>query len=189
MSRVSAHVRYGFVAVMLLAGGGLAFGQQAPAPVPSAPPARQVQAVPWSSLTPDQQRLLSRFNWNTLPPERQQALARGSSRWLAMSPEQRGQAQQRYQQWHALPPEKRDELRNRWQRFQSLPPTEQAAVRQNYRRFQQLPPQQRQNLRERWRQATPAQRSEMIQHAREQHMRSMGPAAPREAPGPRPHPR
>jgi hypothetical protein len=42
-------------------------------------------------------------------------------------------------------------------------------VRQNFHRFQQLPPAQKQMLRERWRNATPAQRKEMIQRAREPH--------------------
>jgi hypothetical protein len=42
-------------------------------------------------------------------------------------------------------------------------------MRQNFHRFQQLPPAQRQMLRERWRNATPAQRREMVDHARAQH--------------------
>ena len=57
-------------------------------------PPESAQAVPWSSLSPDQQKLLSRFGnqWNNFPPERQQALARGSHRWLGMSAEQKGLA-------------------------------------------------------------------------------------------------
>src|SRR6185312_9944958 len=84
---------------LLLAATTPAFAQEAAPPSPpsanaSAPPAQ----VPWSSLSPDQQKLLSRFGneWSTLPPERQQALARGSQRWLGMSPDQRGLARQRF---------------------------------------------------------------------------------------------
>ena len=136
--------------------------------------------VPWSRLSGEQQKLLGKFSekWNTLPPERQQALARGSDRWLAMSPDQRGQAQQRFQRWHSLPPDQRRALRDRWERFQTLPPDQQAAVRQNFRRFRQLPPEKRQMLRERWHNASPAERQQMIEHAREQHMRRMEMPAP-----------
>ncbi len=51
-------------------------------------------------------------------------------------------------------------------------------MRQNFHRFQQLPPAQKQMLRERWRNATPAQRKEMIQHARELHPAKVPPAHP-----------
>jgi hypothetical protein len=179
-----------FVLAVLLAAATPAFAQQPPpGPAPEATAPAASQGVPWSSLSADQQRLLGKFtnNWNTLPPERQQALARGSTRWLGMSPEQRGQAQQRFQRWRTLPPDQRRELRDRWERFQSLPPDRQGAVRQNFRRFQQLPPERRQMLRERWRNASPAERQQMIQRAREQHMRRMEMRPPqqmRPPPGP-----
>jgi hypothetical protein len=149
----------------------------AQAPSEGQPPAGEpaAAAVPWSSLSGDQQKLLGKFsqNWSSLPAERQQALARGSQRWLSMSPEQRGEAQQRFQRWHSLSPEQRSTLRERWEKFRSLPPNQQAAVRQNFRRFQSLPPERRQFLRERWRNATPAERQQMIQRARERQMERM----------------
>jgi TRAP-type C4-dicarboxylate transport system substrate-binding protein len=46
-------------------------------------------------------------------------------------------------------------------------------VRQNYRRFQELPPDRRQLLRQRWRNATPAQRQEMLQQLRDHRMQRM----------------
>ncbi|HTV78575.1 MAG TPA: DUF3106 domain-containing protein [Steroidobacteraceae bacterium] len=124
--------------------------------------------VPWSSLSPDQQRLLSRLSgqWDQLPAQRQQSLASGSQRWLGMSPEQRTQARQRFRQWQQLPPQRRDQLRKRWEEFRSLPPARQQADRDNYRRFQQLPQQRRQQLRQRWKNATPAQRQDMVDRAR-----------------------
>ena len=76
-------------------------------------------------------------------------------------------------------------MRGRWQSFQALPPNEQARVRENFHKFQQLPPARRQTLREQWRSATPAQRQQMIEHAREQ--RQNGPM-PRPSQAPRqPH--
>ena len=164
---------------ILLASALPAFAQQPPGgpPAEGVAPTAPASRVPWSSLSPDQQRLLSSHlganQWNNLPPEKQQALARGSQRWLGMSDEQKGLAKQRFDRWHALPPDQREQLRQRWQRFQSLPPNQQDAVRQNYRRFQQLPPEQRRALHEQWRNATPAQRQEMLQRGREMRMRRM----------------
>ena len=48
-------------------------------------------SIAWSSLTPEEQKVLDRFKdrWNTLAPEQQQKLLRGSRRWLSMTPEER----------------------------------------------------------------------------------------------------
>ena len=106
---------------------------QVASPGARAAPAPPGAAVPWNSLSQDQQRLLSRLSgqWEQLTPQRQQALASGSQRWLGMSPDQRTQARQRFGQW------------------------------------QQLPQQRRQQLRQRWQSATPAQRQNMVERARE----------------------
>ena len=99
-----------------------------------------------------------------------------------MSDNERGAARQRFQRFQALPPDQRHALRSRWQRFQALPPNQQAAVRQNFRRFQQLPPERRQLLRQQWRSATPEQRRQMVESARqrrlERGMRPHGPPPP-----------
>ena len=158
---------------------------------PPSPAAGPTAPVAWSSLTPMQQKVLSRFGsqWSSLPPARQQALVHGSERWLGMSTDQRDQARERFQHFQSLPPEQRHALRSRWEKFQSLPPHEQARVRENFHKFQQLPPERRQMLREQWHNASPAQRQEMIQHAREQRQ-SLGtpqhPPAERPAQGARP---
>ena len=154
---------------LLLLAAAPAFAQQAPAPGAN-PPA----PVAWSSLSPEQQKLLSRFGgqWDGLPPARQQALAHGTERWLGMSGEQRDKARDRFSHWQTLPPEQRHALRGRWQKFQALPPNEQANVRENFHNFQQLPPAQRQMLREQWRAANPTQRQQMIEHAREQRQKA-----------------
>jgi Protein of unknown function (DUF3106) len=152
----------------LAAPGGAAFAQAPPDSAPGAV-AGNATHVPWTSLSPDQQRLLSSFsgNWESLPAQRQQALANGSNRWLQMTPEQRGAARQRFQRWQALPPAERQQLRQRWEQFRSLPPDRQRAVRENFRKFQSLPPQRRQALRQRWQAATPAERQQMLQQARQ----------------------
>ncbi len=139
-------------------------------PAPTAP--AQGGAVPWSSLSQDQQHLLSRLSgqWDQLPPQRQQSLASGSQRWLGMSPDQRTQARQRFNQWQQLPQQRRDLLRKRWEDFRSLPSAQQQADRDNFRKFQQLPQQRRQQLRQRWQSASPAQRQDMVDRARARHV-------------------
>jgi Protein of unknown function (DUF3106) len=135
---------------------------------PSAPQAGAA-AVPWNSLSQDQQKLLSRLSgqWDQLPAQRQQALASGSQRWLGMSSDQRTQARQRFNQWQQLPQDRRQMLRKRWEEFRAQPPATQQAQRENLRKFSSLPQQRRQQLRERWQSATPAQRKDMIERARE----------------------
>ena len=142
---------------------------QVASPGARAAPAPPGAAVPWNSLSQDQQRLLSRLSgqWEQLTPQRQQALANGSQRWLGMSPDQRTQARQRFGQWQQLPTQRREQLRQRWEEFRSQPPARQQAARENFRKFQQLPQQRRQQLRQRWQNATPAQRQNMVERARE----------------------
>ena len=117
-----------------------------------------------------------------MPPSRQQALAHGTERWLGMSAEQRDKARERFGHWQTLPPEQRHALRDRWQKFQALPPNEQANVRENFHKFQQLPPARRQMLREQWRAANPAQRQQMIEHARAQRQKGPMPRPPKAPP-------
>ena len=143
-----------------------------PAAAPGASAPRAAGALPWSSLSPDQQRLLSRLSgqWEQLTPQRQRALASGSQRWLGMSQEQRTQARQRFNQWQQLPQPRRQQLRKRWEEFRALPPAQQREDRENFRKFRALPQPRRQQLRQRWQSATPAQRQDMVQRARQQRM-------------------
>src|SRR6267154_722199 len=101
----------------LLLVAALAFAQEAPA-AGANPPA----PVAWSSLAPEQQKLLSQYGgqWNSLPPARQQALAHGSERWLGMSREQ----------WHNASPSQRQQMiehaRERGEKGQTPRPAPQA---------------------------------------------------------------
>jgi Protein of unknown function (DUF3106) len=133
----------------------------------------EADGVPWSSLSPEQRKILSKYEgrWDSLPAARQQSLSRGSDRWLKMSPDQKRDARNRFQRWNDLPPDRRREVRNRWQKFRELPPNEQQAVRENFRKFKNLPPERRRALRERWQKATPAERQHMLQRMREQRER------------------
>ncbi len=154
------NIRLGVIGALLLT-GFLSAGVCPPAWAQGAPPGASAAApgaaVPWNSLSQDQQKLLSRMSgqWDQLPPQRQQALANGSQRWLGMSTEQRSAARQRFNQWQQLPQQRRQMLRQRWEEFRAMPPARQQAARENFRKFQQLPQRQRQQLRQRWQNATP----------------------------------
>jgi hypothetical protein len=165
-------IKPGLIGALLLtgvlsAGVCLPVGAQVAAPGASAP--APAAPVPWSSLSQDQQHLLSRLSgqWDQLPPQRQQALAGGSQRWLGMSQEQRTAARQRFNQFQQLPAQRRQLLRRRWEEFRAQPPARQQEDRENFRKFQSLPQQQRQQLRQRWQNASPQQRQNMVQRARE----------------------
>ena len=56
--------------------------------------------IPWSSLSADEQRTLSkaRKGWDQLPTERQQRLLSGARRWQEMNPQQREQARDNWKQ-------------------------------------------------------------------------------------------
>jgi hypothetical protein len=56
--------------------------------------------IPWSSLTPEEQRILhkARDNWERMPTERQHRLLQGAHRWREMSPRQREQATERWRE-------------------------------------------------------------------------------------------
>jgi hypothetical protein len=165
-------IKPGLIGALLLTGVlsvGLCLPVRAQIAAPGASAPAGAAAVPWSSLSQDQQRLLSRLSgqWDQLPPQRQQALAGGSQRWLGMSQDQRAEARQRFNQFQQLPPQRRQLLRRRWEEFRALPPARQQADRENFRKFQSLPQQQRQQLRQRWQSASPQQRQNMVERARE----------------------
>lgn len=146
----------------------------------SARPAR----VPWSSLSPPQQRLLARFHgeWTVLPAGRQHALSSGSERWLLMTPAQRRAVRRRFKRWKALPAEKRKLLRRRWETFESLSPRRRQAMLRSFRKFERLPPARRRQLKAQWRSATPQQRERMLEQARQRALRRggvYGPFGPR----------
>ena len=102
---------------------------------------------------------------------RSRTAASAGSPWRPPSATRRAQ---RFQHWQALPPRAAPgaapalaEIPGAARR------ANRPAVRENFHRFQQLPPERRQMLREQWRNATPAQRQQMILHAREQRQKQM----------------
>lgn len=65
-----------------------------------APTAARAGDIPWSSLSADEQRVLSRARdgWEQMSTERQRRLINGAHRWQDMTPQQREQARERWQE-------------------------------------------------------------------------------------------
>jgi len=154
--------------VAIAAGAACAADQDDPAPAAQPAPA---QAISWTSLTPDEQRVLEqvRDSWSQLPAEAQQRLRRGAQRWAQMTPEQRVRVEQRLQRWNEMTPDQRAGLRQRYEKFEQLPPEQQQRIRAAFRRFGNLPPGERAHLREQFDQMTPAQREAFLDGATAQH--------------------
>jgi hypothetical protein len=125
-------------------------------------------SVAWSSLSPDEQKLLNRYGdrWSSLP-----RLLRGTRRWMSMTPEQRERAKARHARWKELTPEQREQARKSWRRYQELSPDQQERVRDGYHRFKNLTPEQRRRLRERWQNASPEERQRMLERRRKRQER------------------
>ena len=95
----SRYSRRAALAAIFAVGMHLAAAGRARADEP--PPVDAAAPTAWSSLSPEEQKALSRYGerWNSLPADQQQRLLRGTRRWLAMSPEQRQRAQARFERW------------------------------------------------------------------------------------------
>ncbi len=87
----SRYTRRAALAAMFAVGMHCATVSRARAETPAA--VNAAAPTPWSGLSPEEQKVLSRYSesWNSLPAEQQQRLLRGTRRWLAMTPEQRAE--------------------------------------------------------------------------------------------------
>lgn len=83
--------------------------------MPIAPAWAASEALPWDSLSPQEQQTLKRFHnrWEKLPPERQHRLQKGADRWSKLTPGQRRRVRRKFRRWKKLPPEQRQAIRDR----------------------------------------------------------------------------
>ena len=119
------------------------------------------QPLAWSSLSPEQQRVLApvQGQWNQLQPQRQQWFATRAQHWATLPPKQQRQIRKRLTRWAEMTPAQRLQLRENARAFHDLTPTDRAKVSAAFRMFQSLSPAERRALRERWRTMPPQQRS------------------------------
>jgi hypothetical protein len=137
---------------------GLALAMQDQPDAQSADAVTPRVAVAWSSLTPEQQRLLAPIEsqWQQLAPRQQQRLVRRAERWQRLPPDAQDRARDRLARYAAMTPAQRAAARQRLHEFQQLPPEEKQRMREAWRRFHDLSPEQRRALREEFEKSEPA---------------------------------
>lgn len=123
-----------------------------PAGTAPRPALAAANAVPWSSLTPSQARVLAPLApvWSTLEPERQRKWLELASLYPRMSAADQQRLRERMNEWAAMSPEERRRARLEFQRASAISPQERQAQWEAYRA---LPPEERQRLAEQAEQA------------------------------------
>src|SRR6476646_6476876 len=149
-----AIARAAFVALLLIAVPSVSFAQGDPA---AQRPGVAATPVPWTALTPDEQRIFApvREQWQAIPPAQQQRLRRTAERWQSLAPEQQDRIRQRLVRFAAMTPEQRAVARERFRAFQQLPPDEKQRIREAFRRYHALAPEERRQLRQRYESTNP----------------------------------
>ena len=122
-------------AALILAALLLAFGASLPARAydPNIP------QVPWSRLSPDDQRILGSVapDWDRLPGFQQQRLLSSARRYPSLQPIQRERFDERIRDWAAMTPEQRRAARETFQGLRRLPPERQHELRERWLRERQ----------------------------------------------------
>lgn len=136
-----------------------------PQVLPAATSARG-QALPWSNLSAEQQRMLAPLQgeWAQMHPWRQHRLAHHATRWATLPAARQQEIRNRLTRWAAMTPEQRRQLRDNARAFHDLTPAQQAKVTEAFQRFQSLTPAERHALWERWRAMSRKQRGRWMRH-------------------------
>ncbi len=124
------------------------------------------QAVPWSDLSAEQQRMLAPLQgeWAQMNPWRQHRLAHHATRWATLPVARQQDIRNRLTHWAAMTPDQRRQLRENARAFHDLTPAQQAKVTDAFQRFQSLTPTERRALWERWRTMSREQRGQWMRH-------------------------
>jgi len=98
-----------------------------------------VPQVPWSRLSPNEQRILApvQQDWDRMPGYQQQRLQGSARRYPNMQPIQRERFDGRVKDWAAMTPEQRRTARETFQGLRRLPPDKQHELRERWLRERQ----------------------------------------------------
>lgn len=133
----------------------------------AAPPEKRPMGkqIPWTSLKPDERRVLGPIQdrWESFPSYQQQRLISSARRYPSLQPIQKERFDQRLRSWAEMTPEQRE------------------AARETYQDLRRLTPAQQHELRERW-----LQRHQRAEELSEPNFETPPGVGPREraAPGP-----
>jgi hypothetical protein len=119
-------------AALIVAAVLLALGLAAPALAydPNRP------QTPWSSLSPEERRVLGPVaqDWDHMPGFQQERLISSARKYPSMQPIQKERYEQRIRDWAAMTPEQRREARETFQGLRKLPPERQHELRERWLR-------------------------------------------------------
>jgi hypothetical protein len=90
--------------------------------------------TPWTSLTPDQRRILGPVEpeWPRMPGYQQQRLMGAAREYPRLQPIQKERFDQRVRDWAAMTPEQRNAARETFQGMRRLPPDKQHELRERW---------------------------------------------------------
>ena len=88
----------------------------------------------WSSLSPEQQRILGPVasDWDRMPGFQQQRLMSAAKQYPSLQPIQKERFEQRIRDWSSMTPEQRRAARETFQGMRKLPPEKQHELRERW---------------------------------------------------------
>jgi hypothetical protein len=99
----------------------------------------KVPQTPWSTLSPEERRVLGPVEqeWDRMPGYQQQRLQSSARRYPNMQPIQKERYEERIREWAAMTPQQRREARETFQGLRKLPPEKQHELRERWLRERQ----------------------------------------------------
>ena len=106
----------------------------AAAPFALAQPELRTPQTPWTSLSPEQRRILGPVapDWDRMPGYQQQRLMSAARQYPSLQPIQKERFEQRIRDWSAMTPDQRRAARETFQGLRKLPPEKQHELRERW---------------------------------------------------------
>jgi uncharacterized protein DUF3106 len=98
------------------------------------PAGQRTPQVPWTSLSPEERRILEPVapDWPRLPGYQQERLKGAARRYPSMQPIQKERFENRIRDWASMSPEQRKAARETFQGLRKLPPEKQHELRERW---------------------------------------------------------
>ena len=95
---------------------------------------RNTPQVPWTSLSPEERRVLEPVapDWPRMPGYQQERLKGAAKKYPSMQPIQKERFENRLRDWASMTPEQRKAARETYQGLRKLPPEKQHELRERY---------------------------------------------------------
>lgn len=112
-------------------------------------------AVPWSDLTPQQQKFLSSHHgdWDQLNADRQQELIEISLKWCALSSREKKRLRRNVKHWQTLDTDRKKTIKQWFYWYQQQPIEVQKRIKENKKTFKQFSKKDQRHAKGLWQQA------------------------------------